>query len=797
MPGGFYQDLKYGARTMRRSPGLSLAIVLTLALGIGASTALFTVVYGILFRALPYHDAERLAVIRLERVAEGVQRPVRSLFALEDLADLRSGTRAFDSIAFYSTDTSTLAHQGFTEEVSSASVSAAFFATIAGPVQAGRGLIEADEHQASVVVSDRLRRRLFGDDQAVGRTVALDSRTYEIVGVASPAFQVPLPGTDVWLLAAGSRCCPFAAVARLRPGASTLQAAADVDAILRLLAAKSPRVYGGTHASVLGVREELVGDVRTALWMLLGAAGLLLAISCANATTLLLGRNATRSREMAIRIAVGASRRRLCAQYLAEGVLPIAAAGAIGMLLAAVLVEALVALHPSGFPRLDLNAVRIDGPVFLFALSVVAATTLVVGLLPALMTNDAGRGIRIDAAGTSAAVDRRRVFNALVVLQLAVSVILLVGATLLGRSLVRLMTTDIGVRTDHVATAAVNLSHQRRLSDAQQITLVDAVLERLRALPHVEAVGAGAALPPHASTIRLTLKRSGDTVDYEAAAVPATPGYFSALGVRLIEGRLFSDRDSATAPPVMIMTADTARRFFGAGDAIGRTMSLPVLRDGTPGQEDVTLVGVISNVKYSGLQAAPDDAVYRPLRQQAWPVLFVVARTAADPRELASMLRRELAAVDRAIAVSSVNTLDAIVSAEAAQPRFRSRLLAALAAMALGIAAVGLYGVVAHGVSQRTKELGVRMALGADRANLLALVFREGAALAGAGVVLGVAGSLAATRLLSNLLYGIGPTDGMSFVLAAGVLLLVAGCATYLPARRASRLDPAVALRAE
>lgn len=797
MPGGFYQDLKYGARTMRRSPGLSLAIVLTLALGLGASTALFTVVYGILFRALPYHDAERLAVIRLERVAEGVQRPVRSLFALEDLADLRSGTRAFDSIAFYSTDTSTLAHQGFTEEVSSASVSAAFFATIAGPVQAGRGLIEADEHQASVVVSDRLRRRLFGDDQAVGRTVVLDSRTYEIVGVASPAFQVPVPETDVWLPAAGSRCCPFAAVARLRPGASTLQAAADVDAILRLLTAKSPRVYGGTRASVLGVREELVGDVRSALWLLLAAAGLLLAVSCANATTLLLGRNATRSREMAIRIAVGASRRRLCAQYLAEGVLPIAAAGAIGMLLAVVLVEALVSLHPPGFPRLDPNAVRIDGPVFLFALSVVATTTLVVGLLPALMTNDAGRGIRIATAGTSAAVDRRRVFNALVVLQLAVSVMLLVGATLLGRSLVRLMTTDIGVRTDHVATAAVNLSHQRRLSDAQQITLVDAVLERLRALPHVEAVGAGAALPPHASTIRLTLKRSGDTVDYEAAAVPATPGYFSVLGVRLIEGRLFSDRDSATAPPVMIMTADTARRFFGAGDAIGRTMSLPVLRDGTPGQEDVTLVGVISNVKYSGLQAAPDDAVYRPLRQQAWPVLFVVARTAADPGELASMLRRELVAVDPAIAVSSVNTLDAIVSAEAAQPRFRSRLLAALAAMALGIAAVGLYGVVAHGVSQRTKELGVRMALGADRANLLALVFREGAALAGAGVVLGVAGSLAATRLLSNLLYGIGPTDGMSFVLAAGVLLLVAGCATYLPARRASRLDPAVALRAE
>ncbi len=797
MPGGFYRDLKYGVRAIRRSPGVNAAIVLTLALGIGASTAIFTVVYGILFRALPYRDAERLVVVRLERVVEGVQRPVRSFFPLEDLADLRSGTRAFESVAFYSAERSVLLHQGFTDEVNTASVSSSFFETIGGRIHAGRGLTEADEHQSSVVVSDRLRRRLFGEDNAVGRTVTLGSRTYEIVGTASPLFQIPTPDTDVWLAAAGSRCCPFGAVARLKTGVSAFQAAADVNATLPALARKSPRVYSGTRASVAGVREELVGDVRSALWVLLASVGLLLAVSCANATTLLLGRSAASARETAIRVAVGASRRRLCAQSFAEAVLPVAAAGAIAMLLTVGLVDALLALSPAGFPRLDEDAVRIDGPVFLFALSAAAATTIVVGLLPALATGGAIGRIRIDAAGISAGVNRRRVFNALVVVQLAVSVVLLVGATLLGRSLVRLMTTDLGVRTDQVATAAVNLSYQRRLTDAQQTTLVDAVLQRIGAVPNVQAVGAGAALPPHASTIRLTLKRSGDTVDYEATAVPATPGYFSALGVQLIRGRLFSNADSATAPPVMIMTAGTARRFFGAGDPIGRTMSLPVLRDGTAGREEVTLVGVISDVKYSGLQAAPDDAVYRPLRQQAWPVLFVVARTATDPGELASMLRTELAAIDPSIAVSSTATLDAIVAGEAAAPRLRSGLLAALAAFSLGIASVGLYGVIAHRVSQRAKEFGVRMALGADRANLLGLVFREGATLAGAGLLFGLAGALITSRVLGNLLYGIGPTDGIAFGLASGVLLLVAGCATYLPARRAARLDPGVALRQE
>ncbi len=789
-----FHDLHYAARSLRRSLGFSATIVLTLALGVAASTAIFSVVYGVLFRPLPYADAGRLALIRMERVLEGAQRPVRSFFPLADLTDLQTATHAFESIALYSAQQSALSHDGLTEMVDAASVSDSFFATVGGRIQSGRGFGRPDDNHATVVISARLGRRLFGAANAVGRSLTVGPRAYEIIGVTDPTFQLPSDRTDVWLSAVDPRCCPYVAIARLKPDISHSQASADVNALIPALTAKNPRAYSGGHATVVGLRDELLGDARTALWVLMASVGFLLAVACANVITLLLARNADRSRETAVRIALGASRARLCAQSLAEAGVLVAASGALAMPIAVGLVGALKSFQPSGLPRLD--AVRLDLPALLFALGVAAVATAIVGLLPAIRSAHVGDALKTSAPGISAGPNRRQLHNGLVVVQLAVSVMLLVGAGLLGRSLVRLMTTDIGVRTDHVATAAINLSHGRRLTDAQQTTLVDAIVARVRSLPDVQAAGAGTSLPPHANNLRLTLKRAGDTVDYQAAAIPATPGYFSALGVRLLKGRLFSESDGETTEQVMIMTADTARRFFDAADPIGRTMSLPIVRNGVTTTTDVTLVGVIANVKYSGLQAAPDDAVYRPLRQQPWQTLFLVARTGGDPSALASLLRRAVATVDPAIVVSSVNSLDTIVSGEAAQPRFRTALLGALATLTLAMASVGLYGVVAHSVSRRTNEFGVRLALGATSADLLTLVFREGAGLAGAGLVLGVASSLAATRILGGILYGIEPTDLFSFALASGLLVLVAASATYVPARRASRLNPTVALRA-
>jgi len=792
-----WRDLRYACRGLSHAPGFSAAVVLTLALGVGSSAAVFSGVYGMLIRPLPYRDAERLVVIRLERSLEGVQRPVRSFFPLADLTDFQAGTHAFESIAFYSSEPVVLSRNGFTEPLTTASVSDGFFETVRGRIRAGRGLSSGDGDRSAIVISERLQQRLFGENSAIGQRLRLGSRSYEIAGVADRTFQFPTSNTDAWLPAVGSGCCPYAAVARLKPAVGQPAALADVGALLPVLAAKSPRVYAGAGAVVAGLRDELVGDQRTVLWVLFASVGLLLAVSCANALTLLVGRNAARSRETAVRIAVGASRSRLCLESSAEAVLIVAAAALTGMLVAAGLRAALLWLDPAGLPGLDAEAIRIDRPVFAFALTIAAAIVAVMGLLPAVAPDSVIGVVKSGTPGVTASPGRRRLHRGLVVAQLAIAVVLLVSASLLGRSLVRLMKTDVGVRTDHIATAAINLSYERKLNDAQQRALLDAILARIASLPNVQAVGAGAGLPPHGSTIRLTLKRFGDTVDYEATAVPATPGYFSTLGVRLLKGRLFTDADGESQQQVMIMTADTARRFFAVDDPVGRTMTMPVLRDGVPGSLEVTLVGVIGNVKYSGLQAAPDDSVYRPLRQQGWPVLFLVARTSGDPDALASILKREIATVDPAVTVSSATTLDSIIGLEAAQPRFRSALLAVLAVVTLGIAAVGLYGVIAHSVSARTNEFGVRMALGAGMRHLLSLVFLEGAKLAAGGVVLGVVGSLAATRILARLLYAVEPTDGMSFGIGCGVLLLVAAVATYIPARRASRLNPILALRSE
>jgi putative ABC transport system permease protein len=446
-------------------------------------------------------------------------------------------------------------------------------------------------------------------------------------------------------------------------------------------------------------------------------------------------------------------------------------------------------------PRLD--AVHVDVPVLLFSIALAGVAALGAGLLPAWQSANTADALKFGAAGATGASGRPQVRRVLCATELAVSLVLLVGASLLGRSLVRLMHTDLGVTTDHVVTASMNLAFGQRPTDAQTLERVERVIERIRTLPGVRAVGVGTALPPNASRLMLTLRRTGETVDYQAAGVAATPDYFHALGMRLVNGRLFTAEDDLNHPPVMIMSVDTARRFFGDGDPIGRAMSLPVRRNGVNGRADMTLVGTIANVKYSGLDAAADDAVYRPFKQQTWVAPYLVVRTTGDPENLVPTVGREIAAVDRGIVITGVRALDAVVSDAAAQPRFRTVLLAAIAGLALLMAIVGLYGVVAYSVSQRTREIGIRMALGARGGDVLAMVLWEGLQLAVAGISGGLVAAFAATRALTGLLYGIAPTDGVSFGFAGASLLIVALMASYVPARRATKVDPLVALRYE
>lgn len=794
-------DLRVSVRALRHSRGFAFVSVLTLAIGIGASTALFSVVNGVLLRPLPYRDANQLIVVLAEQDYDGARQPVRTSFPFAAVAAWPHA-RSLESVGFYAGGVGALAGGQTAELVDTAVVTGSFFDTVAGELVHGRGLGPADDLKPAAVISERLWRRVYASTvDVLGQPLTLNGQTFLIVGVASDTFKIPQPQTDVWIPAGVARtrsptCCDFTPIARLAKDVTLPAATQELAAIARTFAADMPRALGETRVQVVSLQDLIVGKTRPALLMLLAAVGLLLLLACANVMNLLLARNTARMHETAVRRALGASRSRLVAHALAESAVLATAGGMGGVALALLSMRALKVWPPARMPRLD--SVEVDGSVLLFACAVVVAATLAVGLLPALQSSNmaplkASRGGRVGRR-------ERFTLRAVTVAQLAISVILLVGAVLLGRSFVALLRTDLGVTPDHVATASLNLAMNRTLTDEQQIDLINRVVERIASLPQVTAAGVGAARPPNASRMRLTLNRTDDPnarASYQAAAVPATPGYFPALGVRLERGRVFTDRDDASAPPVVMMSADTARQLFGEEDPLHRTIGLPVLRNGRSGREEMTVVGITGNVKYSGLERMADAVIYRPFAQQPWRSVFLVARTTGDPTVLASQLQREIAAVDRAITIADVTTLDAVLSDVTSQPRFRTMLLAALASMAIAIATVGLYGVIAYSVSQRTGEIGVRMALGADSRRIRMMVLREGLVVALLGGLVGLAGAYGATQMLTNLLYETAPADPASFAVAAVGVIAVGLVASYIPAARAAGADPLVALRAD
>jgi putative ABC transport system permease protein len=577
----------------------------------------------------------------------------------------------------------------------------------------------------------------------------------------------------------------------------TITAAADeVAAVAATFASTMPRAFGGVRTQLIGLAESTTGQTRPALLMLSASVALLLVLACANVMSLLLARNTARLHEAAVRRALGASRRQLLVEALTESALLATAASIAGAGLAVLAIRVLKAWSPAGLPRLD--AVAVDGVVLLFTIAVAAITAALVGVLPGLQSGDPASALKDHQRGSVANPFARFALRAVTVAQLAISVILIVGAALLARSLIGLTRTDIGVAPDHVATASLNLAMDRALTDEQQIELVERVIQRISQLPQVTAVGVGAARPPDTSRMRLTLNRSDDPnarAPFQAAAVPATPGYFSALGIRLERGRLFTAGDDAHAPPVVIMSAGTARLLFPDQDALGRTMSLPVLRNGKTSNAQMTIVGIVSDVKYSGLDQAADAVVYRPFAQQALRAPFLVVRTSGDPASLVSQLQSEIGAVDRGITMADATTMGDVLSHLTLQPRFRTLLLAAFASLAIVIAAVGVYALIGYSVSQRRAEIGVRLALGAQSRQIRTMVLREGLVLALVGGAIGLVGAYALSRLLTTMLYGIAPTDPASFVFATAGVLLAGLTASYLPAVRAARTDPVVAIR--
>jgi len=813
----FVHDLHYAARSLLQRPGFAFAVVVTLALGIGVNTGMFSIVYGILLRPLPYANADRLVLIEAERDYTGSQRPGPVYFSWADL-DAWRAPASFASLAFYATDVGVISNRGVRAPLEFATTTSSFFSTLRGEFLLGRPLGPSDDGTAAMVISEHLWRGAFGSAvDIIGRRVQLSSRRgdgsqraawqrapFTIVGVAASSLQFPTPAIDGWTDAAyvrtlEPRCCSFLPLVRLNDGATYEQARSEASALAQGLSAAMPERYGGMRAHSVGLRNRLVDAVRPSLLILAAAVGLVLLVACGNVVNVQLARGAARTKDTAVRLALGASRLRLLRQALVEsGVL--AALGAVtGLFIAWGMVGVLRRVNPSGLPRID--GIGINLAVMLFACGCASFVTVLTGAAPMFRLMKHGQALKLSEPAATVRPAGIRARRALAIAELAISVVLLVGAVLLGRSLVRLLNTDIGVNTAGVVTASLDLALDRDLDAIGQVTLVNRVLERIGGLPGVTAVGAGTGLPPNAGRMVLTLsrndERTGTPGQYLAQAVPATPGYFSTLGIPLLRGRFFTDADAPGTTPVMIMTAGTARRFFGPGDPIGRSLFLPVIKDGVQANATMTLVGVIPDVKYSGLEHAADDAIYRPFAQQPWPSLFLFARVMGKEAALIGALPREVATIDPGIQVSGIATLQAVVGDAAAQPRFRTWLLGAFALLTLSLAAIGLYGVLAYLVSQRTREFGIRMALGASHRDLVRMLVGEGMIMGGVGVAVGVAASYALSKTLATVLYGVADTDLASFALAAGSALLLAWFVSYIPARRTLSIDPAVALRAE
>jgi len=796
-----------GFRTLSKSPGFTAAAILSLTLGIGANAAMFSVVYGVLQRRLPYRDPKSLILISAKRDFAGQRRP--ATFSAFEIRDWSQRSHTIASLAGYSSGDHALEGGEVVEPLEGTFVSEHFFSTLGEPPAVGRLLGPEDDGSPVAVISHRLWLRLFnGDASAIGGPITLSGRAYTVVGVAARDFRFPNNRIDVWTPmghAKQTRLAPWlnaprgggvSLVARLNPGSTIAQARSDLQDLGRRLAIERPDVDGGVVPIITPVVDSVTGAVRPALHMLLGAVVLVLVVASANVANLLLARHAARERDTAVRLALGASRGRLIAHSLAESTI-IGVGGCLGGILLAVgVVRTLVWLGPAQLPRLD--AIRVDGPVLAFAVAVSAAATLLASLGPAIQRSGQDPTVALGATSRIAGSARaRRLRSILVAGELALSIPLLVGASVLARSFVRLLHTETGARMDHVIVARLNLSLGRQLTPPQQRTLGSALVERIKALPGIRFAALGSALPPSGRMVEVTLRDlptvRGVASEYSVNAAPVTADFFSTLGIPLLKGRPFNEGDDAAHERVMIVSADVARDLFG-GDAVGRTLSLP-----TPKHDSVTVtaVGVVGNVAYKGLAEPAEPTLYVPFAQQPWPTAFLVARTTGEPAMIARDLRRAIGEVDRQIGLVSLQTLNDVVSQEIAQPTFRTAALSAVAGLAMALTTIGLSGVVGHSVSKRTAEIGLRMALGASRADIVRLVLREGLLMGAVGGSVGLLAAGAFTRLLAGFLFGITPTDALSFLLAAAFLVVVVLAASYLPARRASRIDPTTALRAE
>jgi putative ABC transport system permease protein len=800
----FWQDLRYAARLLRRSPGFTIVAVSALALGIGANTAIFSVVNSILITPLPFEKADRLAMVWEQSPSTGLPNVVNPINFLE----WQARNHSFETIAALIAWPSSLAGDGEPEQVDGMAVSDGFFKILGVRPLLGRWFTPEQDRPGSdnvAILGEGLwRRRYAADPGILGRTVRVDNHALKVVGVMPAEFKFPFSKAELWQPLAIDRARTkdfgryLSTIARLKDGATLATAQADMAILARQLQRERPDFNAKWGISVVSLRQQVVGDVRTPLLILLGAVGLVLLIACANVANLILMRAANRRREIALRAALGASAFRLTRQFLVEGILLTGVGGVLGLLIGLWIVRVLTAALPDTLVYANLRTIRIDGSVLLFTAAVSILSGILFGLAPGLRASGDDLQEALKEGSRSVSGVRSRAGAVLVLVEVALAMMLSVGAGLLIRSFERLSSVDPGFDAARVLSMQVNTAGYLKDSDPQFLEFCTGMIERVRSLPGVEAAGTSHFLPlgriiPATDFWRADrpVPPPGEQPGTEVLVV--MPGYFAAMNIPLTRGRVFSEKDRQGAPLTVVVNQTLARSFYPGEDPIGKRLAI----DWGPGNPAHEIVGVVGDVHQQAMNEAPKPGVFLSNLQLPSGPLNLVVRSRLDPRRLAPAIEREIHSINRQIPISAVHTMDEYVSASVAAPRFHTILLTAFAGLALILAAVGIFGVISYSVAQRTRELGIRRALGADTGNLMRLVLSQGMRLAGAGIVIGGAAAMALTRLLQKLLYGVEPTDAVTFCEVALVLAIVSLVACYIPARRAARVNPTEALRME
>ncbi len=810
MSGAIARDLRYALRVFAASPGFSLIAILTLALGIGANTSIFTVANAMLLRPLPYFHPERLAVVSLSNPSEGT---ALGIFSYSRFTFIRDNSKSFAGISAFTEESFNLTDAGDPEQLPAARVSASFFRVLGVPLALGRDFRPEEDTPSGkpvVVISHRLwMRRYAGNSAVLGRSINLNTQSYTIVGVAPAGFQFGLLSTDVniWAprvfdlnLATPQQIQAGAgflnAVVRLRPGISMEQAQVEMNVLNRqyqreyaALADASPMntiVIGGLH-------EQLVNNIRPTVLILFSAVMLLLLIACANVASLLLSRSLARKKEIAVRIALGATQADLIRQLLTESVLMACAGGVLGMSLGAWATQGLVALAGQSLPRI--RELRTDGFVLAFGLAMSLLTGVVFGLLPALQASraDINTGLREEGRGTAGGRGRNRLRAALVLAQVALAVILLIGSGLLIRSFVHLLQVSPGFDSENVLTMNIPLPPSRYAANSQMSAFCSQVVERASHIPGVRSAAVSSALPLNPSRFSPALLEGQPAVPMPQRPLMVlemiSPSYFQTMGTALLSGRTFTEHDDEKSPWVAVVNQALVRRFWPNQNPIGKRIYLGRLT--TP----MEVVGVTADIRNVALVSEASPEIYMPFAQRPWRSIDLILRTSGDPHTFIATARHLVATVDKEQPVTDVRTLDEVLAESRTQPRLIMFLLGVFSSAALLLAMVGIYGTLSYLVEQRTQELGIRMALGASRADILAMVMRQGMTITLGGVVVGTALSLVLTRLLSKLLFQVSGTDPVTYFAAAVAFAVVALVASYIPARRATRVNPLLAMR--